>query len=57
MSGYTDDAVLRHGIRHDRVAFLPKPFTADAVSRVLSGGRVESPPGVVPSLDTRRGDR
>ena len=27
-SGYTDDAVLLHGIQHDRVAFLEKPFRA-----------------------------
>ncbi len=25
-SGYTDDAVLLHGIQHDKVAFLEKPF-------------------------------
>lgn len=27
MSGYTDDAVLRHGIMHEQVNFLQKPFS------------------------------
>lgn len=27
MSGYTEDAVLRHGIQVEAVAFLHKPFT------------------------------
>jgi two-component system cell cycle sensor histidine kinase/response regulator CckA len=26
MSGYTDDSVVRHGIDHEKVAFLQKPF-------------------------------
>jgi two-component system cell cycle sensor histidine kinase/response regulator CckA len=27
MSGYTDDVVMRHGLRERRLAFVPKPFT------------------------------
>jgi two-component system, cell cycle sensor histidine kinase and response regulator CckA len=33
MSGYTDEAVVRHGVREHSVAFLQKPFTPDAVAR------------------------
>jgi two-component system, cell cycle sensor histidine kinase and response regulator CckA len=33
MSGHTDDAVLRRGIRDDGVPFLPKPFTLEALAR------------------------
>ena len=33
MSGYTDDAVVRHGLLGDQLAFIQKPFTADALAR------------------------
>jgi CheY-like chemotaxis protein len=41
VSGYTDDAVVRHGLIHDQVAFLGKPYDhvtlAGKVRQVLDG--------------------
>jgi two-component system cell cycle sensor histidine kinase/response regulator CckA len=33
MSGYTDDAVVLHGVLAAEMAFLQKPFTGDALAR------------------------
>ncbi|TLY18702.1 MAG: response regulator, partial [Nitrospirae bacterium] len=33
MSGYTDDAVVRHGVQTAEMAFLQKPFTSESLAR------------------------
>jgi DNA-binding NarL/FixJ family response regulator len=33
MSGYTDDAVVRHGILASTLAFLQKPITPDSLAK------------------------
>jgi CheY-like chemotaxis protein len=49
MSGYTDDAVVRHGVVESGVAFLQKPFSlltlARKVREVLDGTLSEPPQG------------
>ena len=45
VSGYTDDVILKHGIREGEVDFLPKPVSAETLARKirqLLGGSRES---------------
>ena len=35
MTGYTDDEILRHGVQHDSVVLLNKPFTAPQLAKCL----------------------
>jgi PAS domain S-box-containing protein len=48
MSGYTDDAVVRHGVLHASANFLQKPFSpvalAHKVREVLDSAAPDSPP-------------
>jgi two-component system cell cycle sensor histidine kinase/response regulator CckA len=37
MSGYTDDAIIRHGVLPSDVVLLQKPFTGGALARKLRG--------------------
>jgi signal transduction histidine kinase/ActR/RegA family two-component response regulator len=32
MSGYTDDAIVRHGVLHDNADFIQKPFSPDSLA-------------------------
>jgi len=48
MSGYTDDAIVRHGVLGAGMAFLSKPFTPDALALKVSEV-LDTPPRVQPA--------
>jgi hypothetical protein len=35
LSGYTDDAIVHHGVLEPGIAFLQKPFTLQGLARKL----------------------
>lgn len=35
MSGYTDDAIVRHGVMYERTNFIQKPFTPAELTRKI----------------------
>jgi PAS domain S-box-containing protein len=53
VSGYTDDALVRHGVKEDSISFLQKPFSPDSLARkvreVLDQPLVYEPIAIGPS--------
>jgi FixJ family two-component response regulator len=37
VSGYTDDAIIRHGTLEPGIAFLQKPFSPESLARKVRG--------------------
>jgi CheY-like chemotaxis protein len=54
MSGYTDDAVVRHGIFDEDIPFLQKPFTADVLALKVRAVLGQEEPGPAATAGARR---
>ena len=35
MSGHAAESIVQHGVLNPRIAFLPKPFTAETLGRKI----------------------
>jgi PAS domain S-box-containing protein len=52
MSGYTDEAIIRHGVLEKGIAFLQKPYTPRALARLVREVLDGAVPGVIsPTAD------
>jgi len=53
MSGYTDDAIVRHGVLDAGIAFISKPFTPDALAAKVRQV-LDTPPKSQPAPEPAR---
>jgi len=51
MSGYTEDAIVQHGVLKAGIAFLHKPFTAETLGRKIREV-LDGPVGTLASVES-----
>jgi two-component system cell cycle sensor histidine kinase/response regulator CckA len=47
MSGYTDDAIVQHGVHEPGLAFIQKPFSGDGLVQRIREVLAADPPPLV----------